>query len=298
MRPRSSLRSSASARLQTKGTVIKAEDLRVYEQNHQGHTVSVHVNNAPGADADRLSRQPHIAASGSFTDLDTAQTAVNAAVAHWEGSIREWLRSGSQAKFVKELYFDHPVGSCLTRSEFVRGIVDATPATGVRLVLKRSNEFPSGFCVLTAYPVIARTQQSAIPATPPLSIAPSAENRLANQVGLNTNQLIERLENEPWINAASCFADLEIAQHAVDGALAARSDDLNDWLLSTNKSYGLTVSVPYVVGVSLSRRALERGQTQPAGTNRPHVIVERSADAPGGFAVRNAYPVLPWRLAS
>lgn len=136
---------------------LPVEDLGVYEQ-HGGHTLRRHVDTRPGDEFKRILREG-IAADGRFTDRATAQRCVETAVRLHGDEIRAWL-AGQEAEVpyscVQEM--GRVIGRCLTWDDVSRGVTLAKPVTSVRMVLRRTEQLPGGFTVVTAYP--ARTQRS------------------------------------------------------------------------------------------------------------------------------------------
>ena len=139
---------------------LSVEDLSVYEQ-HGGHTLRRHVDTRPGEEFKRILREG-IAADGRFTDRATAQRCVEYAVRSHTDEIRAWL-AGPEVEVPYSCVQDmgRVIGRCLTWDDVSRGVTLAKPVTSVRLVLRRSEELPGGYTVVTAYP--ARTRRSRIP---------------------------------------------------------------------------------------------------------------------------------------
>ena len=57
---------------------------------------------------------------------------------------------GAPFSFVEDM--GEVVGQVLTYAEVSRGVVVPTQVTAVRLVLRRNDELPGGFTLVTAYP--------------------------------------------------------------------------------------------------------------------------------------------------
>lgn len=279
---------------------VQVESLRVYEG--RGHTLALHVNHAPGADVTRLKREPHIAASGSFHDEATAQACVDAAIRANDDQIRHWLRSKGSGPFVADFDMGQTVGSVLRRTAYNEALARGEtptplPATGVRIVLRRSPDFASGFFVRTAYPLLL---QQSMAHTQPLDVAPldlyeGDGYTLARNVDIAPWQLVERLENEDSIAAASRFIDVDTAQRAVEKAISERTADIRDWLATeAPRPFTTSIALDEPIGVVLSRDSLERGKQQPVASNRVHLVLVRSDKYECGFYVKTAYPLLPW----
>lgn len=131
------------------------EPLEVYERRGDGHTVSRHCATTPEVEADRLARQPWLPATGSFPDVATAQRCVQACIAANRPEVERWRRGGRN-RLAIGVEMHEVIGDELRRSRWEEGGAPV-PATAVRVVLKRNRTYPSGFAVLTAYPVSSAT---------------------------------------------------------------------------------------------------------------------------------------------
>lgn len=132
---------------------ISVEPLEVYERRGDGHTVSRHCGTTPEVEADRLAEHPWLEATGSFPDLPTAQRCVEACVTANRTVVERWRR-GARPRLAISVDMHQVVGDELRRSRWEAG-EPPQPASAVRVVLKRELTYPSGFAVLTAYPVCA-----------------------------------------------------------------------------------------------------------------------------------------------
>ena len=130
---------------------LSIEPLPVYERRGDGHTVSRHCGAAPAVEAQRLADHPWLAATGSFPDVATAQRCVEACVAANRDEVERWRRGGG-IRLAIGVDMGEVVGDELRRSRWQQGL-PPLPARAVRVVLRRNRAYPSGFAVLTAYPV-------------------------------------------------------------------------------------------------------------------------------------------------
>lgn len=130
---------------------FSVEPLGVYDRRGDGHTVSRHCGTTPQLEAERLARHPWLRATGSFPDVATAQRCVEACVAANRAQVERWRRGG-RARLAIGVEMHEVVGDELLRGRWEEGRAPL-PATAVRVVLKRNRTYPSGFAVLTAYPV-------------------------------------------------------------------------------------------------------------------------------------------------
>ena len=279
---------------------LKVETLRVYEGH--GHTLARHVDHGANADVERLQNDTQVPASGSFLDEATAQRCVDAVIAANITAIGNWLGARkSLGTFVRDLDMGEPVGSVLTRTAMNAALASGEtphpePVTGVRLVLRRTRDFPGGFFVLTAYPMPRSSAATAMTfPVVPLQQYERDGHTLDRHVGIDAAAMAARLRDEPEISAASCFIDLDAAQQAVDTAIREHGGEIQDWLASSCRfPFSGDLVSKRTVGVALTREAFDAGRRQPTPTNRIHFLLVRSADYPGGFFVKTAYPVLAW----
>ena len=133
-----------------RGPRLAVEDLSVYEMRG-GHTLRRHVDIPPDEALRRVRAGEQ--AAGSFTDRRTAQEAVDDAIQAHRHGIAAWLwgpNASIRYAFVENLR--RVVGSTLSRRDVALGVETPSQATAVRVVLQPSDELPSGFSVLTAYP--------------------------------------------------------------------------------------------------------------------------------------------------
>ncbi len=130
---------------------IPVEDLSVYE-GRGGHPLRRHVDTRPGDEMRRILREG-VAAAGRFVSRATAQRCVDIAVTRRSAEITAWLAGRDKRapfSFVEDM--GEVVGHVLTYAEVSRGVVVPTQVTAVRLVLRRNDELPGGFTLVTAYP--------------------------------------------------------------------------------------------------------------------------------------------------
>lgn len=125
-------------------------DLEAQEGVHDAHVIERHVGRTDQQLGDRLA-DPRYSIVSSFTDLETAQRAVQATVDANESKIETWLDRPD--RFPRETLgpqsFPEPVGRELTRADYEQG-QGSTPADTVVLALQRADSEPNGFVVLTA----------------------------------------------------------------------------------------------------------------------------------------------------
>lgn len=123
-------------------------DLRADEQLG-GHTLERHVGKTDDDLAARLGRERQISAASTYTDADTAERAVGAALAQSQGRLDAWLaRSGARPNLV--LTYTQATGPPLGRS-LPRGTRASVPCNRALVVL-RWDERADRWFVLTSYP--------------------------------------------------------------------------------------------------------------------------------------------------
>jgi hypothetical protein len=126
----------------------EVRDLSV-DESMGGHTLNRHVRRTDAELAERLRRETQISAASTWTDRDTAERAVGAALASADGKLTSWeRRQGRRPNLV--LHYTDRSGGTLGRS-LSRGEDRAVPCTRALVVLKW-DERRDRFYVLTAYP--------------------------------------------------------------------------------------------------------------------------------------------------
>jgi len=134
-----------TARREVRGPV---RDLSV-DETHGGHTLARHVGRSDDDLAERLRREPQISAASTYTDRETAQQAVGAALASSGRQLSAWeSRSGRRPNLV--LHYTSNGGQPLGRS-LSRGASKPIPAYRALVVL-RWDERAGRSYVLTSYP--------------------------------------------------------------------------------------------------------------------------------------------------
>jgi Bacterial CdiA-CT RNAse A domain len=111
-----------------------------------GHILRKHVGQSDGQLRERLERERRITGASTYTDRETAERAVGAAIATSQDRIQRWLsRSGGHPNLV--LDYDSPtsVGRTINRGES-----QSHPCAHALVVLKYGG--PNDYYVLTSYP--------------------------------------------------------------------------------------------------------------------------------------------------
>ena len=112
-----------------------------------GHTLQRHVGRSDAELRERLRREPEIGTASTYTDRQTAEVAVAAALDEGHGQLASWLqRRGQRPNLVLRYQNGKPLGRCLRR-----GRDEPIACTAARVVL-RWDERRGRSYVLTSYP--------------------------------------------------------------------------------------------------------------------------------------------------
>ena len=111
-----------------------------------GHILRKHVGQTEQQLRDRLQREENITGASTYTDRETAERAVGAAIAQSQRRIQNWLdRSGRHPNLVLDYDSADPIGRTMNRGEN-----QSRPCNHALVVLKYGG--PNGYYVLTSYP--------------------------------------------------------------------------------------------------------------------------------------------------
>lgn len=112
-----------------------------------GHLLRKHVGQTEAELAARLAAEPGIAAASSFFDKATAEAAISEALKANQAKIDDWMKTPSK-KLLLAYTSPTPVGVSV-----LGGASDAVEASKVQAVLIKDATMPSGYRILTGYPV-------------------------------------------------------------------------------------------------------------------------------------------------
>jgi hypothetical protein len=116
------------------------------DEDRGGHTEKKHVGRTDRQLEERLERERNISAASTWTDLDTAETTVAAALRAERGRIENWMRRGyPRANLALHYDAGRVIGRSLRRSDSYT--VDCTASV---IVLRADGS--DSFYVLTTYP--------------------------------------------------------------------------------------------------------------------------------------------------
>ena len=111
-----------------------------------GHTLARHVARTDDELRERLARERNITAASTWTDRDTAETAVAEAMAEERGRVDSWMRRGFPRA---NLALHYNAGRVIGRS-LRRGDSQMVECSSAVIVLRADG--PESFYVLTTYP--------------------------------------------------------------------------------------------------------------------------------------------------
>lgn len=111
-----------------------------------GHTLQRHVGQSDDELRKRLRAQPEIAAASTYTDVETADQVVSAALSQNSSRVEAWRsRPGRKPNLVLHYHGAEPIGRSVRQGESL-----AADCYNAIIVLKADG--PSDFHILTTYP--------------------------------------------------------------------------------------------------------------------------------------------------
>lgn len=111
-----------------------------------GHILRKHVGQTEEDLRERLEREPNITGASTYTDRQTAEHVVGAAIAGSQDRIQDWLhRPGQHQNLVVDYDGSQPIGRTMNRGE-----AHSHPCTHALIVLKYADA--NRYYVLTSYP--------------------------------------------------------------------------------------------------------------------------------------------------
>ena len=117
-----------------------------------GHTLDRHIAKTDAQLRERLAEEP-ISADSTYTDRDTAEMAVAAAIRENSSRINSWLhRPGGHSNLVLDYDSSSPLGRSMRRDE-----TQSFPCSHAVVILKWLS--PADYFVLTSYPDCWRARQ-------------------------------------------------------------------------------------------------------------------------------------------
>lgn len=130
---------------ETRSSDVQRRNLGTDEQRG-GHTLKRHVGKSDSELQNRLAAESNISAASTYTDRETAESAVGEVIAADQWRIEQWLhRSGGHPNLVLDYDGRQAIGRSLRRNAST-----SEPCSHATVVLKwRAND---DFIVLTSYP--------------------------------------------------------------------------------------------------------------------------------------------------
>ena len=111
-----------------------------------GHILRKHVGKSDNDLRERLAEEPNISGASTYTDRETAEHTVGAAIAQSQDRIDRWLgRPSGHPNLVLDYDSPEPIGRSINR-----GDDHSHPCSHALVVLKYAG--PSNYYVLTSYP--------------------------------------------------------------------------------------------------------------------------------------------------
>lgn len=112
-----------------------------------GHTLQRHVGRSDADLIERLHREPQISSASTYTDRETAESVIAAALQSDNRAFAAWReRTGRRPNFVLRYRADHVIGRSMAR-----GRSSSAPCDRVVIVLRWDNG-RQRYYVLTSYP--------------------------------------------------------------------------------------------------------------------------------------------------
>ncbi|WP_279617187.1 RNase A-like domain-containing protein [Streptomyces regalis] len=129
-------------------------DVKGDEGKNGSHTIDRHVDQTIAGMRRRLRENPNMDEVSRFVDESAAQRFTDGTLIQPRNQqrISDWISRGPRGKLELENEFHEPTGLHLTRHNFTHG-EPTTWVNNVRVILKADPSAPSGYRVLTAYPV-------------------------------------------------------------------------------------------------------------------------------------------------
>ncbi len=114
-----------------------------------GHTIARHVGLTDAQLAARLAAEPTIPAASTFPDMATAERVIADALDARTVDVQAWL-AGNTPRLTPPLRVTLPY---ITGRSLACGAATATEVQSVLIVLQRDASLPTGYRIVTAYPV-------------------------------------------------------------------------------------------------------------------------------------------------
>jgi hypothetical protein len=110
---------------------------------------------------------------------------------------------------------------------------------------------------------------------------------IARHVGKSRDYLVQRLAENPKMEAASTFPDRATAERVIAEALEMQANEVQTWLAKPGKQLKLEVTMPYVTGQSLLRTG------ELIDVRGVRILLRRDPSLVTGYRIHTAYPIGP-----
>lgn len=124
--------------------LVPGGGLLAHEGIEGAHTLAKHVGKSEEFLRNRLATEPHIRGASTFYDRQTAESSISAVIRANQPQVDRWL-AGRSGKLQLEGRASGPVGVLIPR-----GYAVTSAASGIRVVLRRTDTLGIGFYVHTA----------------------------------------------------------------------------------------------------------------------------------------------------
>ncbi|HST47044.1 RNase A-like domain-containing protein [Jatrophihabitans sp.] len=124
--------------------LVPGGGLAAHEGVKGAHTLAKHVGKSEAFLRNRLATEPRLKAASTFYDRQTAENSIASALRAHQRTVDSWL-GGRRYELVLKAQLSTPIGTLLSRASST-----AIPARGIKIVLRRNAEMPSGYLIITA----------------------------------------------------------------------------------------------------------------------------------------------------
>jgi hypothetical protein len=124
--------------------LVPGGGLLAHEGIDGAHTLAKHVGKSEEFLHNRLATEPHIRGASTFYDRQTAENAISSLLRQNQRKVDRWL-AGQRGKLRLEGMSQEPLGLLISR-----GYGIASPARGIRVILRRTDALSIGFYLHTA----------------------------------------------------------------------------------------------------------------------------------------------------
>jgi Bacterial CdiA-CT RNAse A domain len=124
--------------------LVPGGGLLAHEGINGAHTLAKHVGKPESFLHHRLATEPHIKGASTFYGRQTAENSISELIHQERSTVNRWL-AGKRVKLQLEGRSTEPIGVLVAR-----GSAGATPESGIRVILRRTDALGIGFYIETA----------------------------------------------------------------------------------------------------------------------------------------------------